>query len=62
MLRFDKATYLLLFFNPIQDEPFWGCSRMGVPKRPTFLKYEHTSCNYETWHNYTLSKSNPKNI
>ena len=45
MLRFDKATYLLLFFNPIQDEPFWGCSRMGVPKRPTFLKYEHTSCN-----------------
>ena len=28
--------------NPIQDGPFWGCSRMGVAKSPPFLNICHT--------------------
>ena len=30
------------YINPIQDWPFWGCSRMGEPKRPPLPKISHT--------------------
>ena len=30
------------FINPIQDVPFWGCSRMGEVKRLPLTKTCHT--------------------
>ena len=56
---FDHFVELVL--NPIQDGLFRGCSRMGGKKVP-HPKICHTSCNNETWHNYTLPKEDPKNI
>ena len=47
---------ILISFNPIQDGPFRGFSGMAPS-----LKC-HISCNDETWHIYTLSKEDPKNI
>ena len=35
----EIGLMLSLFFNPIQDKPFWGCSRIGgVQKGFHFLK------------------------
>ena len=56
---FDHFVELVL--NPIQDGLFRGYSRMGGKKVP-HPKICHTSCNNETWHNYTLPKEDPKNI
>ena len=33
-----KRTWMFFYFNPIKDEPFWGCSRMGVSKSPLLPK------------------------
>ena len=53
---------LLYYLNSIQDGPFRGCSRMGVgQKSPPPKNLSHISYNDETWHNYTLSKEDPKN-
>ena len=35
------------FINPIQDEPFWGCSRMGgglfgLPSSPDWFLYDNS--------------------
>ena len=44
------------FFNPIQDWPFWGCSRMLGAKRSPLPKICHTSYNDETWYSCTVPK------
>ena len=49
--------FFISSLNPIQDGPFQGCSRM-IP----ISKICHISYNDETWHSYTLSKKDPKNI
>ena len=51
-------------FNPIQDEPFWGCSWMrgGGAKSSPPKNLSHISYKDETWHNYTLPKEDPKNL
>ena len=38
--------------------------RMGspLPKGPPPYNLSHISCNYETWHSYTIPKEDPKNI
>ena len=53
-----------LWFNTIQDVPFWGCSRMEtVEKMPSpSQNVSHLSYNDETWQNYTLPKKDLKNI
>ena len=33
-----NRTYLQFKFNPIQDGPFWCCSRMGVGKKSLLPK------------------------
>ena len=52
--------------HPIQNERFWGCSRIlvGGAGGKRFLPHKmfHTLCNYETWYSYTLPKEDPKNI
>ena len=50
--------------NPIQYEPFRGCSRMGEggdKKVPSLSKICLIYYIDETWHSYTLPKENPKN-
>ena len=51
-------------FNPIQDEPFQGCSWIvGWPKStPPLPKVSHISYKGEIWHSYTLPKKDQKNI
>ena len=51
-------------FNPIQDEPFQGCSWIvGWPKSTLPLpKVSHISYKGEIWHSYTLPKKDQKNI
>ena len=61
-----------LFFNtaslnPIQDGPFWGCSRMGGGRGGSQKKFppsnlSHISYSNKTWHSYTLPKEDLKNI
>ena len=41
---FNKVAAL----NPTQNEPFWGCSRIGGGKKPPLLLLLHISCNDET--------------
>ena len=55
LLRFVKENFDFQVFNPIQDGPFRGCSRMGG-----FLA--HLTYNDETWHSSTLPKEDPKSI
>ena len=47
-------------FNPIQDGPFRGCSRKVEAKKNPSLKSKVICYNYETGHNYTLPKEDPK--
>ena len=53
-------------FDPIQDEPFRGCSQMGGrskrPPSPLSLSLSHISYNDETWYGYTIPKEDRKNI
>ena len=47
--------------NPIQDGPFWGCTRMGGggTKKPPLKNLSHIPNIDETWHSYTLPKGDP---
>ena len=57
----------LRLVNPIQDNPFQGCSRIvvggeGNQKSPLSLKPVKHILNDETWHTYALPKEDTKNI
>ena len=41
---------------------FGTAHRWGGPKRPLPKNLSHISYKDETWHNYTLSKEDPKDI
>ena len=63
LYRKHHMPFRRLFFNPIQDGLFRGCSRMGgLFASPPPLKLPHISYNDETWHSYTLPKKDPKNV
>ena len=52
-------------FNPVQDGPFRGCSRMngrggGAKNSPSLKSVTHI--HYQTSHSYTLPKEDSKNI
>ena len=51
----EKLKYL----NHIQDRPF---QKGKGAKRPPPYDFPHIFYNYETWHNFTLSKEDPKHI
>ena len=49
------------FFNPAQDGPIWGFSRMGVGQKDSpSLNLSRISYNDETWHSYALPKEHTK--
>ena len=65
-LLFSKAGLKRLLntrepFNPIQDGPFWGRSRMGggAKRLPSLKSVTHILQRW-TWHSYTLPKEDKK--
>ena len=59
---FWQLGYSRSNLNPIQDEPFRGCSRMGDIKRPPSLNsLTHILQSWNLAH-FTLSKEDPRNI
>ena len=60
-LRFNQILVLVaMMFRPIQDGHFWGYSRIAGWGQ---WQGQKALCPYdETWHSYTLSKEDQKNI
>ena len=66
-IKYTKEKNLALkCLNLINNNAFWGCSRMGggggsKKARPPW-KLSHIFCKEKTLHNYTLPKEDSKNI
>ena len=59
-----NRSYLICcnLLNFILDRYFWGCSRMGGEQQLAPCNLSYIFCNDETWHSYTSSKEDLKNI